>query len=120
MAVADDPPHTMKPTGLEAGEELPPGDLGLRERDAHPEDRAAAFGVDADGHEHRTREDRAAVADLLGAGIPDQVRHLAEGRFRPVSNSASRAAAARLTWALRTSKPQSCSVMAATLRVETP
>jgi hypothetical protein len=83
MAVADDPPHAMKPMGLEAGEELPPGDLGLRERDAHPEDRAAAFGVDADGHEHCTREDRAAVADLLGAGIPDQVRHLAEGPVLP-------------------------------------
>src|SRR5665647_1540422 len=41
------------------------------------------LGVDADGHQDRAGDDRAAVADLLVAGVEDQVGHLAQGPFTP-------------------------------------
>ena len=82
-------------------------DLGLGERDAHAQDRAMAFGRDADGDQHSTVDDAAAVANLFVAGVEDQVRDLAQRPIAPDFAVPRRAAAAaRLTCMLDTSQPQ--------------
>ena len=60
------------------------------------------------------------MPDVLVAGVEDQVGRLADRAAPPLLQLAVEGRAARLTWALVTSRPQSSSVMAATLRVETP
>ena len=78
-----------------------------------------ALRVDPDGHQHGTRADLAAVADVLVAGVQDQVRGLAKGSIPPLLQlGVALPGRPRLTWELVTSRPQSVSVMAATFLVE--
>jgi len=66
----------------QAVEELSPVDLGLADRHRRTEHAAPAVGVDADGGQQGHVDDHAAVADLLVAGVEDEVRHVAQ---RPVT-----------------------------------
>jgi hypothetical protein len=57
VGIADDHLHIVKVTGAEPGQDLPPLDLRLRQRDAHAQHRPLALGIDADGHQHHTGGD---------------------------------------------------------------
>ena len=84
VGVADDQLDPVHPPAGQRGEEVPPVDLGLGERDAHPEDRPLTLRVDPDGDQDRTRADLAAVADVLVAGVQDQVGRLADRAAPPL------------------------------------
>jgi len=84
VGVARDQLHPVQAPGLERGQEVPPVDLGLRQRDGRAEDRPLALRVDPDGHQDGTRDHRAAVADLLVAGVEDQVGRLAQRAVPPL------------------------------------
>ncbi len=83
VIVADDVPHAVQAAVLQRGQELAPVDFGLRQRDAHAENGSPSFGRDADGDQHGAGDDRSAVANLLVAGVEDQIRRLAQRAVPP-------------------------------------
>src|SRR5215213_3315468 len=62
-----------RPTFLERAEEVPPVGLSFAQGDADAEDGSVAGGIDADGHQEGAIEDHTVAADLLVAGIEQEV-----------------------------------------------
>ena len=77
VIVGNDQPHAMESAFLQTGEKLAPVDLGLGEFATDAKDRTFAIGADAHGHQQGSAEDGSAAADLLIAGIENQI---GEGR----------------------------------------
>ena len=68
--------HAAQAALLEAGEQFAPARGAFPPGDLHGEDLAAAFPVDADGHEHRARADDSVLAHFLVARIEDEAGEL--------------------------------------------
>jgi hypothetical protein len=102
VVVADGQADAGQAPLFQPEEELAPAGGALAAGQFDAEDAAAAFPVDPDGHKHGPAADDAVFADLLVAGVEDQVGVFA---FEALALN---------SW------PQSSSLMALTFRVETP
>ena len=85
VVVAGDELVAVHAAGDEAFEELPPVRLGFGELYAAAEDTSLAVGADPDGREEGARHDRPFAANLLVAGIEDEVGDRRKGTRRQVS-----------------------------------
>lgn len=83
VGVTNDEGEAVEAAGLERGEEGAPVGFGLAEGDADAEDGALAIEADADGDEDGAVQKLSALANLLVAGIEDQVGTGSEGAFPP-------------------------------------
>jgi site-specific DNA recombinase len=83
VGVADHELDPVQPPGVERPQEVPPVGLGLRERDAHAEDRSLALRVDPDGDQDGAGAHLAAMPDVLVPRIQDQVGRLADRAAPP-------------------------------------
>ena len=83
MVVTDDVAAAVQAAGQEPLEELPPMNFSLAVGNAHAQDRAMAFRRDADGDQQRHVDHRPLMANVLVAGVEDQVRDLAQRPLTP-------------------------------------
>jgi len=122
VVVGDDELHAGKTALPQTGQEVAPAGIALACRCLDPKHAAIALVVDADGDQHRLRTDHAALADTLVAGVADEVGvgllEAPRGELLKALIEAGVDAADRR--GLKKEWPQSSSVMARTLRVETP
>jgi len=73
VIIADDELGAMEATFLERAEEVPPVGLSVAQGDADAEDGSVPGGIDADGDQDGAAEDHAVAANLLVAGIENEV-----------------------------------------------
>ena len=73
MGIGDHELDASKPTASQLAQEGGPEGFGLRRPDIHAQHLAAAIAVDADGNDHRDRDDPAVLADLHIGGVDPQV-----------------------------------------------
>ena len=112
--------RTPRAAADQAVEEGAPVDFGFRGIAGDAEHAPSPVRPDADGGEQGGIADHAALAQLLVAGVEQEIVDLARGRRRQAASSSSRSAAARLTWVDdRLFRPNSA-ITLATSRVETP
>ena len=77
VAVGDRQLDATQATAGELAQEVGPERLGFRRADVHAEHLAAAVAVDADGNDHRDRDDAAGLADFQIGRIDPQIRPVA-------------------------------------------
>ena len=120
MVVADDEADAAHAAVDQAVEEGSPVDFGFRGIAGDAEHAPLPVRRDADGGEQGGIANHAAVAQLLVAGVEEEIVDLAQRPAAPGGSSSSNRAAARLTWVDdRLFRPNSAITLAAS-RVETP
>ena len=120
VVVADDEADAAQAASDQIVEEGAPVDFGFRQGAGDAEHAPSAVGIDADGGEQGGIADHAAVAQLLVAGVEQEIVNGAQRPAAPGCSSSSSRAAARLTWVDdRLFRPNSAITLAAS-RVETP
>src|ERR1700731_1993775 len=121
MIVGHDKFDAMQTTGLQPEQEIAPARPALAVGELDRQHLTAAVPVDADRDQHRLAGDHAGLAHPLVARVEDQIGE-GFGQWRPV-NCARLSSSRRLIALIEEAEklwPHSSSVIAFTLRVETP
>src|SRR5512144_2042708 len=120
MVVTDDEADAAHAAVDQVVEEGSPVDFGFRRIAGDAEHAPSPVRSDADGGEQGGIADHAAVAQLLVAGVEQEIVDVAQRPARQAASSSSSRAPARLTWVDdRLFRPNSAITLAAS-RVETP
>ena len=121
MVVTDHLLHPLQPACDKTVQELFPATAAFTTGEFHAQYAAPSLPVHTDGHQHRPTVNNTVLSDFLVTGIQNQIRVSSSNRRRAnLCSSSSSNWVARLIVAEENSCPHSSSVMALTLRVDTP